>query len=916
MAGLPELDMTVHFARATPNALAHWSIEIIHCHIEKLRVHTILSNRQVYVHCAEEYQFVHVVGLHREHDEGNAQIARAEAGAVSRGCDTIWGDIQESRGVLAFTGEGWDEESVLRERQEDGKRWNDGKHCHLFRSSPIVGVFVLASRPRAIGHVTHSLSLLPRPQRTSIHRRWACVGFLWWPLPIPPPPLPSPSPRGLYNFFGFLVWFLCLASRQRTAGRQSKLGIDPRSYRGASDLRLQELLRQITVNNSNVIMSDVGQISGSLAGRPFSTPPQYVLVMSCDSSPGAGERTMDEATTRYEFSARMEEIAAKVEALTARMDALSPSLTRTDSQRSPPSQIRADAPTPPRPFSLASVDKGFGLSNPSPTNEGGTSAAPKGFSFFSTSARDFDLPKQSQPTTSILTPPNPGSFGKYGLFGPLPPRTGSTQSQTNISSPPPIVGTDFAVPSQSQTREDNAVPPRPSFFFPLRDSPQVPNTAQTPSPSAFAPVGTDSETMGSVGGIFLSTIPMPAAPSQSQDSRSSVHSRIIGDIPSLRRLSSLGSSGKDSDSSKNSQRMNDIAADFTQLTVKHSQAISAAISADFAELHRLSAQSATTQEIPTTSFRTERLSCKLSSDRPRTEPRISYSSYNCNNEAWIRHRLIDSKEPILFVGESKNRSLPVALAIMRESWDGVWASSLYKEETQRLPALLASAQDRSQMNAGIAFLIKKSSPWKSVPEMRHKLSELTNALDPKSHDEVAARLFLVVDATRLQTSIQSPTRNIWFQCPWISRNDNITTTAKLLEEFISSAAAIQKSGDAVFLGLTARTEYRDGYDLDNLKKVARRLGYEIFMDEWFILHAIDAGYKHESVATTDIHRLLIEYHQTFVLVKREHSEHTLVKEQISTQRKELEAHLKELQLHLWDLRAREKELSLVDEAMT
>lgn len=41
-----------------------------------------------------------------------------------------------------------------------------------------------------------------------------------------------------------------------------------------------------------------------------------------------------------------------------------------------------------------------------------------------------------------------------------------------------------------------------------------------------------------------------------------------------------------------------------------------------------------------------------------------------------------------------------------------------------------------------------------------------------------------------------------------------------------------------------------------------------------------------------------------------------MKEQISTQRKELKAQLEELELHLRDLRAREKELSLVDEAMT
>ncbi|KAJ7459274.1 hypothetical protein FB451DRAFT_571366 [Mycena latifolia] len=355
-----------------------------------------------------------------------------------------------------------------------------------------------------------------------------------------------------------------------------------------------------------------------------------------------------------------------------------------------------------------------------------------------------------------------------------------------------------------------------------------------------------------------------------------------------------------------------IAADFTQLSVKHSQANSAAMSADVAEL--------LVSPLPKGP---KRLTPFLANNaafggvqHPHTEPRVSYSSYDCNNEAWIRHRLIDSKEPILFVGESKNRSLPVALAIMRESWDEIWASSLDKEETQRLPALLASAHDRSQENSKISLRFKKSSSWKSVSEMRHKLSELTNALDSKSHDEVTARLYLVVDATMLKTSIQGPTRNIWFQCPWISRKVDTTATARLLEGFISSAATIQKSGDAVFLGLTARTKYRDVYDLDNLKKVARRLGYEIFMDEWFIRHAIDAGYTHKSVTKTEIHELLIDHHQTFVLVKREHSEHKSVKEQISTQRKELETQLKELELHLGDLRAREKELSLVDEAMT
>ncbi|KAJ7339242.1 hypothetical protein DFH08DRAFT_938887 [Mycena albidolilacea] len=659
------------------------------------------------------------------------------------------------------------------------------------------------------------------------------------------------------------------------------------------------------------------------------------------------------------LSARMEEIAAKVEALTARMDALSPSSPPTDSQRSPPSQMRAEAPTIPSLFSFGSASKGFDFSKPSPKNQAST--APKGFASFLTSAKDFGLPKQSQPTTSPSTPPNSGS---HGLFGNLHPRTGSAQSQTNVSSPPLMipsalaVNKDFILPNRAQTRGNSTVPLSPSSLLPLRDSPQGINMAQTPSPSTFASVRTESETG--------STSPAPSetyvssstseAPSQPQGTRdkssakassesSSANPGTAVHSPIIVRPSSLGSSGKDSGSLTSSQLVHDF---HKSLTIG-SNAVGvippvrtgsfhpryapyslqdpeqASIINDYQSISCIPAYRGTSfEELRVQDYAQGRKTANTFAQSAasggvqdlRTEPRISYSSSNFNNEAWIRQRLIDAKEPILFVGESKNRSLPVALAIMRESWDGIWASSLYKQETQKLSALLASSQDRSQINAGFVGRLKKSLSWKSVAEMRYKLSELTNALDPKSHDEVADRLFLVADATRLKTSIQGPTRNIWFQCPWISRMDNITTTAKLLAGFISSAATIQQSGDVVFLGLTAHTAYRNAYDLDNFKKVARSLGYEILIDEWFILHAIDAGYKHESVATTDIHRLLIDDHQTFVLVKREHSEHTWVKEQISTQRKELEAQLKELELHLRDLHARENELSLVDEAMT
>ncbi|KAF8209995.1 hypothetical protein K438DRAFT_1753603 [Mycena galopus ATCC 62051] len=616
----------------------------------------------------------------------------------------------------------------------------------------------------------------------------------------------------------------------------------------------------------------------------------------------------------------------------------------------------------PNPLSFGSASKGFGFPNPSSTNEGGTYAAPKEFSSLTTSAHAFGLPKQSQ-STSNFTSPNPAP---HGILGNLLPRTGSTQSQTNISSPPPMfpsasVGIDFAHLSRTQTREDGAAPPR--------DSSEASSTAQAPSPSAFATVWTESKTGGtrptppktyaSSSSSEEAWSPIPIAGvimrKLGTDSRGSAHSQIIGDMPFLRRPSPFESSGKDSDSSKISQLIND----FSKLLIRENNVpddvppvTSGSSNPSYAPYSEKDPyQTSITNHCQSiscmpayrgTSFEELRVQdyaqgrktaggWKIAMGQSSAfggalhlhrEPRISY---NGNNEAWIRYRLIDSKEPILFVGESWNRSLPVALAIMRESWDGIWASSLYEEEIQELPALLLSAQGRSKMNAEFAGRSKKSSPWKSVPEMRHKLSELTKALDPKSQDEVVARFSLVVDAIRLKLGIQGPTRHIWFQCPWILRSNSMTTTAKLLEGFISSAATIQQSGDAVFVGLTAYTLYRKAYDLDNLKNVAHRLGYEIFMDEWFILHAIDAGYKHESVSTTDIHRLLLDHHQTFVLVKRwlfqmERSEHTSMKEQISTERKkleaQLEAQLEELKRHLRDLCERDKELSLVDEAMT
>ncbi|KAJ7441976.1 hypothetical protein FB451DRAFT_1298023, partial [Mycena latifolia] len=182
---------------------------------------------------------------------------------------------------------------------------------------------------------------------------------------------------------------------------------------------------------------------------------------------------------------------------------------------------------------------------------------------------------------------------------------------------------------------------------------------------------------------------------------------------------------------------------------------------------------------------------------------------------------------------------------------------------------------------GYASFIHTDPEWcKTASDLRKKLAKITGELDASAQKDVVKRFSLVIDAANLGPSSTcsgppaSPqatthplptTRNIWYQCPWAD------DTATLLKDFIWSAAAIQQSGDAIFLGLTAHQWYNRKYDLEGLKPVAHELGYDIFMDECFIRRAIDAGYKHEG--RRYIHDRILDCHQTYVFVKREPAGH-------------------------------------------
>ncbi|KAJ7441589.1 hypothetical protein FB451DRAFT_118332, partial [Mycena latifolia] len=86
---------------------------------------------------------------------------------------------------------------------------------------------------------------------------------------------------------------------------------------------------------------------------------------------------------------------------------------------------------------------------------------------------------------------------------------------------------------------------------------------------------------------------------------------------------------------------------------------------------------------------------------PVEDNRVCHNFPNCESESWIRRRLVDGKGPIVFVGESMDRSLPIALATMRGSWDDIWTGSRARYEVftgKTLGDVLAGAGRRSRYN--------------------------------------------------------------------------------------------------------------------------------------------------------------------------------------------------------------------------
>ncbi|KAF7300513.1 hypothetical protein HMN09_00935800 [Mycena chlorophos] len=181
--------------------------------------------------------------------------------------------------------------------------------------------------------------------------------------------------------------------------------------------------------------------------------------------------------------------------------------------------------------------------------------------------------------------------------------------------------------------------------------------------------------------------------------------------------------------------------------------------------------------------------------------------------AWINSRLIQTPAKLLFVGESRNFSLPIAVAALRGGWAGLKASfydgefnleaqweildhvpSIEKLDAEASRELLfkaiTEAEDRVKENFKI---FPEPRPQSRSQRARDLLSQLKVSTENLTEDELRATVTnfsLSLDATLsnrdaagLLQAGRDFVHNIWFQCPWTSGGPK-----ELISKFLAAAA--------------------------------------------------------------------------------------------------------------------------------
>ncbi|KAJ7062218.1 hypothetical protein C8F01DRAFT_1284654 [Mycena amicta] len=247
-----------------------------------------------------------------------------------------------------------------------------------------------------------------------------------------------------------------------------------------------------------------------------------------------------------------------------------------------------------------------------------------------------------------------------------------------------------------------------------------------------------------------------------------------------------------------------------------------------------------------------------------------------------------NNKPLLFVGESHSRSLPIALVVKRGSWDGIYASAEpepggtvskhpWKLEGTTNEERMAYAQEDLKTRVDLNKKLKRSLPAQNLA--------IFASLTPEEFTAIDARFSLIIDARNLPAVGTIPCagladsypelkcthemlQTIWFQWPWGWYTGN--QIESLIIDFIESAGRVQQVVDAIILDLTSGYYSKYYGDPAKMKQKATEAGYDLVVerDSVFIQRAIDAGYVHIGMKDSNIHAQLLNEHETYMWVKR------------------------------------------------
>jgi len=227
----------------------------------------------------------------------------------------------------------------------------------------------------------------------------------------------------------------------------------------------------------------------------------------------------------------------------------------------------------------------------------------------------------------------------------------------------------------------------------------------------------------------------------------------------------------------------------------------------------------------------------------------------------IRRLLLDS-EAVLLVGESTSLSATIALAAMRGSFDNIWASSLE-------PVLFERG---GTGEAQLLQLVLENLSRCGRDQETHYVWLISGMGLNDLHS-----LSLHIDATKI-AEMWNPVWGelpniIWFNFPWITLGErwalsrqpgkHAVSTDVLLQEFVKSAASLQKDGGVLLIALTLNPVWTSQYRLEALLETAERAGYKhyeehITDDNSLLRECVSFGYLHRSTRGKDIHKYVVE----------------------------------------------------------